>query len=100
MAITSPGNLSSHVAAFDRESLAFKAVVSMSASTSDPNGDQVTVDWFSSLSGYLGTGKFITASLITIHDASQPFITARATDPYGATSEDTIQIIVWVPSDT
>jgi hypothetical protein len=98
--ITSPGNLSSHVAAFDREVLAFKAVVSMSASASDPDGDPVTIDWYSSLSGYLGTGEYITASLITIFDSSQPFITARATDPYGATSEDRIQVIVWVPSDT
>jgi hypothetical protein len=98
--ITSPGNLSSHVAAFDRESLAFKAVVSMSASASDPNGDPVTVDWYSSLSGYLGTGEYITASLITLYDSSHPYIMARATDVYGAVSEHTIQVIVWVPSDT
>ena len=98
--ITSPGNLSSHVAAFDRDLLAFRAVVSMSAAASDPNGDPVTVDWYSSLSGYLGTGEFITASLVTINDSSQPYITARATDIYGAVSEDRIQVIVWVPSDT
>ncbi len=98
--ITSPGNLSSHVAAYDPESQAFRAVVSMSAAVSDPDNDQVTIDWFSSLSGYLGTGEFITASLITIYDSSQPFITARATDEHGAVSEHRIQIIVWVPSDT
>ena len=80
--------------------MAFRAVVSMSATASDPDGDPVAIDWYSSLSGYLGTGEFITASLVTIHDSSQPFITTRATDPYGATSEDTIQVIVWVPSDT
>ena len=97
--ITSPGNLSSHVAAYDPDSLAFRAVVSMSAKATDPDGDPVAVDWYSSLSGYLGTGEFISASLTTIHDSSQPFITARATDPYGATSEATIQVIVWVPSD-
>ena len=79
---------------------AFRAVVSMSANVSDPDGDQVTIDWYSSLSGYLGTGEFITASLITLYDSSQPFITARATDPHGASSEAAIQIIVWVPSDT
>jgi hypothetical protein len=80
--------------------LVFRAVVSMSAKATDPDGDPVAVDWYSSLSGYLGTGEFISASLTTIHDSSQPFITARATDPYGATSEATIQVIVWVPSDT
>lgn len=37
---------------------------------------------------------------MTIHDSSQPFITARATDEHGATAEHTIQIIVWVLSDT
>jgi hypothetical protein len=72
----------------------------MSANAVDPDGDPVTIDWYSSLSGYLGTGESITASLTTISDSSQPFITARATDPFGATSEASIQIIVWVPSDT
>jgi len=97
--ITAPGNLSAHSAAYDPDSLAFQAVVSMSANAVDPDGDPVTVDWFSSVSGYLGTGEAITASLITVFDSSQPFITARATDPFGATSEATIQIIVSVPSD-
>lgn len=98
--ITSPGNLSSHVAAYDPDLQAFRAVVSMSAAVSDPDDDRVTIDWFSSLSGYLGTGEFITASLVTLYDSSQPFITARATDEHGASSENVIQIIVWVPSDT
>jgi hypothetical protein len=100
VSITSPGNLSSHIAAYDPESQQFRAVVSMSAAVSDPDGDPVTVEWYSSLSGYLGTGEFITASLITIYDSSQPIITARATDEDGTSSEDTIQIIVWIPSDT
>ena len=98
--ITSPGNLSSHVAAYDPDSNAFRAVVSMSATVTDPDGDQATIDWFSSLSGYLGTGEFITASLMTIYDSSQPFITARATDEHGSVAEQRIQIVVWVPSDT
>ena len=98
--ITSPGNLSSHVAAYDPDLNAFRAVVSMSATVSDPDNDRVSVDWFSSLSGYLGNGEFITASLVTIYDSSQPFVTARATDEHGAVSEHRIQIIVWVPSDT
>lgn len=98
--ITSPGNLSSHVAAYDPDLQAFRAVVSMSAAVSDPDDDTVTIDWFSSLSGYLGTGEFITASLVTLYDSSQPFITARATDEHGTSSESVIQIIVWVPSDT
>ncbi len=75
-------------------------MVSMSATATDPDGDAVSIDWFSSLSGYLGTGEYITASLVTIYDSSQPFITARATDEHGDTSEDTIQVIVWIPSDT
>ena len=66
----------------------------------NPDGDPVNVEWDSSLSGYLGTGEFITASLVTMYDSSQPFITAKATDPRGAVSEDTIQVIVWIPSDT
>ena len=72
----------------------------MSATVSDLDSDPVNVEWYSSLSGYLGTGEFITASLVTMYDSSQPYITARATDPYGAVSEDTIQVIVWIPSDT
>lgn len=72
----------------------------MSATVSDPDDDQVTVDWFSSLSGYLGTGEFIAASLIAICDSSQRFITARATDESGAVSEQPAQIIVWMPLDT
>jgi hypothetical protein len=49
--ITSPENLSSHVAAHDPESLAFRAVVSMSANATDPGGDPVAIDWYSSVSG-------------------------------------------------
>ena len=100
VSITSPGNLSSHVAAYDPESKTFRAVVSMSATATDPDGDHVKVDWYSSLSGYLGTGPYITASLVTVYDSSQPYITAKATDEHGAVSEDTIQVIVWIPSDT
>jgi len=80
--------------------LAFRAVVSISADASDPDGDPVSIDWYSSAGGYLGSGEFITASLVTESDSSQPYITARVTDQYGATAEDSIQIIVWVPSDT
>lgn len=98
--ITSPANLSSHKASYDAETGQFRALVPMSADVSDPDGDPVNVEWYSSLTGYLGSGPSITASLVTIYDSSQPYITARATDPYGAASKDTIQVIVWIPSDT
>ena len=98
--ITSPINLSRHEAVFDPLTSTFRAPVSMSAEISDPDGDDVTVDWFSSEGGYLGTGVSISASLVSFVDSSQPFITAVATDARGAQGDYTIQVSVWVPSDT
>ena len=68
---------------------------------SDPDGDGFTVEWFSSDEGFLGTGESLIVVLYTGQfDAAQPHITARATDQWGAVSEDVVQIVVWIPSDT
>lgn len=101
MAITSPGHLSSHQAEFIESEGRFGAYVALSADLSDPDGDPVTLEWFSSDQGFLGTGESLTALLLVPRgDTAQPYITARATDRWGATSETQIQIIVWVPSDS
>jgi hypothetical protein len=99
--IISPGNLSSHVASYDASTGRFGAAVSMSAVVTDPNGDTVSVRWYSSDEGFLGSGESIVATLYTGQfDSAQPRITARATDKWGATTEASVQIIVWIPSDT
>jgi hypothetical protein len=99
--IISPANLSSHVAEYDASTGRFGAAVSMSAVVSDPNGDAVTVRWFSSDEGFLGSGESIVATLSTGQfDSAQPRITARATDKWGVATETSVQIIVWIPSDT
>jgi hypothetical protein len=98
--IISPANLSSHIAVLDTETNRFGAAVSLSAIVSDPNGDDFVVQWFSSDQGALGTGESIVAILSTGQfDSAQPFITARATDQWGVTTEASVQIIVWIPSD-
>ena len=98
--ITSPANLSSHVAVFDASTGRFGAAVSFSANVSDPNGDHVTVRWFSSDDGYLGTGEQIVAILYTGgSDSAQPRITALATDRWGATTAVSVQVSPWICSD-
>jgi hypothetical protein len=98
--ITSPENLSSHVAVLDARTRRFGAVVFFSASVSDPNRDRVTVRWFSSDDGYLGSGEQIVAILYTGQsDSAQPRITARATDRWGATTETSVQVSPWICSD-
>ncbi len=98
--ITSPANLSSHVAVFDASTRRFGAAVSFSADVSDPNGDHVTVRWFSSDDGYLGTGEQIVAILYTGQsDSAQPRITALATDRWGATTAVSVQVSPWICSD-
>ena len=98
--IISPTNLSSHVAVLDDAGQRFGAAVSLSAVVSDPNGDDVSVQWFSSDEGALGTGESIVAILHTGQfDSAQPVITARATDQWGVTTEASVQILVWIPSD-
>jgi hypothetical protein len=98
--IISPTNLSSHVAVFDASTRRFGAAVSFSANVSDPNGDHVTVRWFSSDDGYLGTGEQIVAILHTGQsDSAQPRITARATDRWGATTVAFVHVSSWICSD-
>ncbi len=97
--ITAPASQSRHAASFNSSRNAFTAAVPLSATVSDPNGDPVTVEWFSSIDGFLGTGTSITAILMPQGDASQPVITAVATDATGARSEASRQIVVWIPSD-
>jgi hypothetical protein len=99
--IVSPGALSSHTAAYDVTRKDFGANVALSSIASDPNGDTVTVTWSSSTQGFLGTGESIVAWLSTgKSDASQPVITATATDQWGTATSVSVQIIVWIPSDT
>lgn len=99
--IISPGNLSSHIAVCDPDTQRCGAAVSLSAVVSDPNGDPVTVQWISSDEGYIGTGESIIAVFHTgNYDSAQPTITARAIDQWNTVTEATVQIIVWIPSDT
>ncbi len=85
---------------YDPNTQRFGAAVSLSAIVSDPNGDPVTVQWISSDEGYLGSGESIIAVLHTGQfDSAQPSITAQATDQWGAHTETSVQIIVWIPSD-
>ncbi len=56
---------------------------------------------YANTQGALGTGESIVAFLSTGgYDASQPIITATATDIWGAATSVSVQIIVWIPSDT
>jgi hypothetical protein len=99
--IVAPAALSSHTAAYDVALKDFGANVALSSIASDPNGDTVTVTWSSSTQGFLGTGESIVAWLSTgKSDASQPVITATATDQWGTATSVSVQIIVWIPSDT
>ncbi len=99
VAITTPSSLVRYAATYDPDAGTFAASVELSAQASDPDGDGVTVSWYSSIEGFLGTGSNITAQLHPFGDASQPIITAIATDDRGATTEDSQQIIVWIVSD-
>lgn len=99
--IISPDSLSSHSAVYDASTERFGAAVALSAAVSDPNGDRVNVEWYSSDEGYLGSGESITAMLHTGNfDSAQPRITARAIDQWNTAAEATVQIIVWIPSDS
>ncbi len=99
--IVSPEHLSSHEAVFDPATEEFGAQVSLSASIAQFDNDSVTVEWFSSEEGFLGAGETIIATIHTGQsDAAQPHITVRATDQQGMVGEATIQIIVFIPSDT
>ncbi len=99
--MVAPASLAAYTASYDADRGDFGANVALSAVVSDPNGDPVTVTWSSSTQGALGTGESIVAFLSTGgYDASQPIITATATDIWGAATSVSVQIIVWIPSDT
>ena len=99
--IISPTSLAAYTASYDADRDDFGANVSLSAVVSDPDGDDVTVTWSSSTQGGLGTGESIVVFLSTGgYDASQPIISATATDVWGAATATSVQIIVWIPSDT
>lgn len=98
--ITAPANLSAHIAAFDPNRNDFGTVIALTAKADDPDGDPVDLRWSASGSGNLGTGESIDAWISTHgSDASQPVITATATDQWGVETSASIQIIVWIPSD-
>ena len=99
--ITAPANLSSFPASFDPSRFDFGALVAFSAVADDPDGDEVTVTWSVSNLGVVGEGPEVTVWLSTFgSDTAQPVITAVARDPSGATASDSVQVIVWIPSDT
>ncbi len=99
--MVAPTHLASYTASYDADREDFGANVALSAVVSDPNGDAVTVTWSSSTQGALGTGESIVVFLSTGgYDASQPVITATAADIWGAETSVSVQIIVWIPSDT
>ncbi len=100
IAITRPANLSSYTATYNPSTKSFSATVGFAAAATDPDGDPLTIEWYSSLDGYLGSGPAISAALQIIYDTAQPRITARVTDPSGAVAEDTVQVIIWIPSDS
>jgi hypothetical protein len=99
--ITSPGNLAAFIAEYRASSGKFGSPVTLTATATDADGDPVTIEWYSSMEGYLGSGTSISVTLHTIDsDSSQPIITARAIDQWGVSSDSSIQVIVWIPSPT
>lgn len=98
--ITFPATLTLHDAAYDPNLGDFVAVVDLQASGTDPDGDAITYEWYSSDQGYLGTGEQLSAALSTMgSDAAQPVITLVMTDGNGNVTETQIQLIVWIPSE-
>jgi hypothetical protein len=99
--ILEPAPLSAHIAAYDAAKKDFGAYVTLTATASDPDGDPVEIRWSASTQGYLGTGASVVAWLSTKgSDATQPVITATAADQWGVETATSLQIIVWIPSDT
>ncbi|NOY56957.1 MAG: cell wall-binding repeat-containing protein [Actinobacteria bacterium] len=96
--ITSPPDLSTYVTTW--QGSAWGAQVTFTATTDDANCDSVTVTWTSNVDGALGSGSTISPTLEIPFglDSSQPTITATVTDSYGASSTDSIQVKLLVPS--
>ncbi len=98
--ILAPAALSTHIAAYDADRKDFGAYVTLSVRASDPNGDAVQIRWSAPGWGSFGTGTSIVAWISTRgSDASQPNITATATDQWGVATSTSVQVIVWIPSD-
>lgn len=98
--ITAPDDLSSHQAELNDTATYFGALVTLSVEVSEPDGDNLTLEWFSSDQGYLGASPSFAPFLIVPEgESAQPEITARVTDQWGAVSEDSITITLLVPSD-
>lgn len=98
VSITSPANLATFQTTWNGS--AYVATVTLAAAVSDPDGDAVTVQWFSSVQGPGLTGATVEATLAIPpgQDSSQPIITATATDSEGASSSASIQLKLIVPS--
>lgn len=99
VAITSPASSVRYQATYDAAEGRFGATVKLNATAADADGDAVTISWYSSEEGFLGTGSSISVRLHPQGDASQPIITAVASDAGGASAEDSRQVIVWIVSD-
>lgn len=99
VSIATPKQASLHAATYNESAGWFVASVAMEAIVSDPDGNPVTVEWFSDVDGFLGSGKAIIAQMQPRGDSSPAVVTARATDSTGAVASASVQIIIWVPSD-
>lgn len=98
--ITAPADQSSHRAELNDSGTHFGAFVTLTADVDEPDGDGLTLEWFSNDQGYLGSSPSFTAFLIVPNGKSaQPVITSRATDQWGSVAEDSIDIVIAVPSD-
>ena len=99
--IVLPEDLSVHTASFDDEFGDYRIKIAFSSVVSDPDGDETTVTWTSDVEGDLGTGTSVDAFISTGgSDASRQVITATVTDSQGASTSDSIQIVVSILSDT
>jgi hypothetical protein len=79
----------------------FGSWVAFAGTASDPDGDAITVEWFSSVEGPIGTGEEIGPIWFHVEgDSETRTITMRVTDAWGAWIEVTRQINIFIPSDT
>jgi hypothetical protein len=71
-----------------------QATVSLTATSSDPENDALTIKWFEGAT-QIGTGATLSATL----SAGSHTLTVTATDPYGATASDTVVVSVQYSGD-